>query len=117
MIKLPPGVDKKNLIDDLKILSWEACDVLLHYAKILKNSKVIDNILRNDNIEDPVTIADLKVNDLIINGLNEKYGNVNWTILSEENAKLSNIKCDINNDWLWILDPLDGTRRLYPVHW
>tara|TARA_B100000161_G_scaffold19754_1_gene11854 strand:- start:534 stop:1436 length:903 start_codon:yes stop_codon:yes gene_type:complete len=110
MIRLPSGVDKKNLIEDLKILSWEACDVLLHYAKILKNSKVKDNILRNDNIEDPVTIADLKVNDLIINRLNEKYGNVDWAILSEENAKSSNIKCDINNDWLWILDPLDGTR-------
>ncbi len=110
MIKLPPGVDINNLIDDLRILSWEACDVLLYYAKILKNSNFKENILENENIDDPVTIADLKVNDIIINKINEKYEVVDWEILSEENVKSTNTNCDTNNDWLWILDPLDGTK-------
>ena len=110
MIKLPPGVDINNLIDDLRVFSWEASEVLLHYAKILKDSNIKGNILSNEDIEDPVTIADLKVNEIIIQRINEKYKDVNWSILSEENVKSSNINCDINNDWLWILDPLDGTK-------
>ena len=46
----------------------------------------------------------------IIQKINEKYKNVNWEILSEENVKISTKNCDINNDWLWVLDPLDGTK-------
>ncbi len=110
MIELPPGVDINNLIDDLRVFSWEASEVLLHYAKILKDSNNKGNILKNEDIEDPVTIADLKVNEIIIQRINEKYKDVDWSILSEENVKSSNINCDINNDWLWILDPLDGTK-------
>ena len=110
MRKLPPGVDINNLIDDLRILSWEACDVLLYYANILKNSNFKENILENENIDDPVTIADIKVNEIIINGIKEKYEVVDWEILSEENVKIAPQKSVSNTDWLWVLDPLDGTK-------
>ena len=53
MIKLPSGVEINSLINDLRILSWEAADVLLSYSKILKDSNYESNILRNDNYEDP----------------------------------------------------------------
>ena len=36
MIKLPSGVDINNLIDDIRIFSWEAADILLYYSKLLK---------------------------------------------------------------------------------
>ena len=36
VIKLPFGVDINNLIDDLKVFSWEAADILLFYSKYLK---------------------------------------------------------------------------------
>ena len=110
MIKLPSGVNKKNLIDDLRILSWEASEVLLYYSQILKDSVNKSNILKNDNKEDPVTLADLKVNEIIIKRINEKYKNVSWDILSEENVKIGNDNCNTNADWLWVLDPLDGTK-------
>ena len=110
MIQLPSGVNIKNLIDDLRIFSWEACDILMHYSQILKDSNNKSNILQNGNSEDPVTLADLKVNEMIIKRINEKYSNVNWEILSEENAKESSNICNLNSDWLWILDPLDGTK-------
>ena len=110
MIKLPSGIDLKSLIEDLRILSWEACETLLHYSQILKDSKNKINILKNDNQEDPVTLADLKVNEIIINNFNEKYKNINWEILSEENVKLEPNSFNTNCDWLWILDPLDGTK-------
>ena len=110
VIKLPSGIKLKNLIDDLRIFSWEASDTLLYYSQILKDSSYKSNILKNNNSEDPVTLADLKVNELIIQRINEKYKNVNWEILSEENVKGSNINCDTNADWIWVLDPLDGTK-------
>ena len=109
MINLPSGIHIHNLIDDLRILSWEASDIFLYYNKVLKNSKNI-NLLKNKNKEDPVTIVDLKINDLIIKRINEKYKNINWDILSEENVKISSQIFDSKNDWTWVLDPLDGTK-------
>ena len=110
MIKLPFGVDIKNLIDDLRIFSWEASETLIYYAQILKDSNNKINILENDNEEDPVTTADLKVNEMIIKKINKKYKNVNWGILSEENAKSTHFNLEKYKDWMWVLDPLDGTK-------
>ena len=110
MSKLPLGVDLNNLVDDMRAISWEASDILLYYAKILKDSSFKRNILTNNNNDDPVTLADLKVNDLIIKRINKKYSNIDWAILSEENVKKVSHKCVQNSDWLWILDPLDGTK-------
>ena len=110
MIKLPSGVEINNLIDDLRDLSWEASEILLYYFQILKDSNNKSNILKNDNIDDPVTEADLKVNEIIIQRIQEKYNSVNWEILSEENAKISSKNCAFQNDWVWVLDPLDGTK-------
>ena len=110
MIKLPSGVEINSLIEDLRIFSWEAADVLLYYSKILKDPKHKTDILKNDNNEDPVTIADLKVNNLIIKRINEKYKDINWEILSEENVKIESENYNPSADWLWVLDPLDGTK-------
>ena len=110
MIKLPAGVDINNLIDDIRIFSWQAADILLYYSILLENSDDKRNILKNNNEEDPVTLADLKVNELIIKRINEKYKNINWDILSEENVKISSKVFDSKTDWIWVLDPLDGTK-------
>ena len=110
MIKLPFGVDINYLIDDLRNFSWEAADILLFYSKTLRHSKQKKDFIRSKNNEDPVTIADLKVNELIIYRIKEKYKNINWQILSEESCKNKSTFCDRNADWLWILDPLDGTK-------
>ena len=110
MNKLPFGVDINNLIDDLRIFSWEAAEILLYYSKLLKESEVKTNIIKNDDNNDPVTIADLKVNDLIIKRMYEKYKDIPWEILSEENVKESSHNLVSKNDWIWVLDPLDGTK-------
>ena len=110
MIKLPSELEINSLIDDLRTFSWDAADVLLYYSKIVKDSKYKSNILENDNSEDPVTIADLRVNELIIQRINEKYKDVDWEILSEENVKIESENCDSRADWMWVLDPLDGTK-------
>ena len=78
MIKLPFGVEINNLIDDLRIFSWEASDILIYYANIIKKLEQKNEILKNKNNDDPVTLADLEVNDLIINRINQKYQDTNW---------------------------------------
>ena len=109
MIKLPSGVEINNLIDNLRSFSWEAADILLYYANIIKNLDQKNGILKNKNNNDPVTLADLEVNELIINRINQKYQDINWEILSEENFKIQPSYSN-NVDWLWVLDPLDGTK-------
>ena len=110
MTKLPSGIEINNLIDDLRKLSWEAAETLLYYSQILKDPNNKSNILKNDDKKNPVTIADLKVNEIIIQRINEKYKNVNWDILSEESVKVSADSFNINSEWVWVLDPLDGTK-------
>ncbi len=110
MIELPFGVNINNLIDDLRIFSWEACEILLFYSQMIKDSNYKSEIITNKDIDDPVTVADLKVNELIINRIKGKYKNTNWGILSEENAKSGSNQSVTNVDWLWVLDPLDGTK-------
>ena len=109
MIKLPFGVEINNLIDNLRIFSWEAADILLYYANSIKKLEQKNEILKNKNNNDPVTLADLEVNELIINRINQKYQDTNWDILSEENFKIES-NFSNNVDWLWVLDPLDGTK-------
>jgi len=110
MIKLPSGVDINNLIDDIRIFSWQAADILHYYSKLVEISDDKRDILKNNNINDPVTLADIKVNEMIIKRINEKYKNINWDILSEENVKISSKNFYNNKDWTWVLDPLDGTK-------
>ena len=76
MIKLPSNLEINSLIDNLRIFSWEASKTLLYYSQILKDSDNKSNILRNDNEQDPVTLADLKVNKIIIQRIKEKYKDI-----------------------------------------
>ena len=110
VVKLPSGIDINNLIDDLKVFSWEAADILLFYSNILKDSNKRKDLLENLDHDNPVTLADLKVNKLIINRIKEKYNVINWEIISEENVKNKLFKFNINADWVWVIDPLDGTK-------
>ena len=110
MIRLPPGVDINNLLDNLRAFSLEASDILIKYAQIIKDSNNKSNILTNKNEKDPVTIADLKVNEIIIKNITKTYKNINWEILSEENVKIDTYNTTIKKDFVWVLDPLDGTK-------
>ncbi len=110
MIKLPLGVDINYLIDDLKIISWEAADLLMFYSKKIKNENQNNIILKTKINNDPVTLADLKVNELIISRIKDKYKDIQWSFLSEENFKINPNSFDKKAEWLWVLDPLDGTK-------
>ncbi len=110
MIKLPIGVDINNLIHDLRIFSWEAADILIYYSNIIKKPNKKFSIIHTKNLDDPLTIADLKVNEIIINKIKKNYKHISWDILSEENAKDESYIFESKSDWCWVLDPLDGTK-------
>ena len=110
MVVLPSGVDINNLIDDLRTFSWEASKILIYYSNMLKDPNAKDYIIKTNKDESPVTKADLEANDLIIRSIKEKYKDISWEILSEETVKIESENIDINAKWLWVLDPLDGTK-------
>ena len=110
MTKLPHGVDIDNLIEYLTNFSWEASEILLHYSQILKDFSHKSDLIKIKDNKDPVTLADIKVNELIIERINNTYKNCKWDILSEESSLLNNSVSKELKEWLWILDPLDGTK-------
>ena len=110
MITLPKGVLIDNLIEDLKNYSWDAADILLNYSKKIKNLSEKSKYLKSLDLNDPVTEADLKVNERIINNIQENYFDMDYEILSEENVKQESETAFKKSDWMWILDPLDGTK-------
>ena len=110
MAKLPLGVDIDNLIEDLINFSWEASEILLYYSRILKDSEHKNDLIKLKDNKDPVTLADIKVNELIIQRINNAYKNCEWDILSEESSMTNRSFSKEIKEWLWILDPLDGTK-------
>ena len=109
-MNLPEGLDIDYLIDDLRRLGWEAANIMLLYSNHFRNEKAKKDLIKTKDNNEPVTLADLEVNDLIINHIREKYQKVKWHLLSEENGIIKFNKEEIKINWLWVLDPLDGTR-------
>ncbi len=73
MIKLPIGADINNIINDLRSFSWEASDILLHFSNLIKKNKNQKNFVHFKDENNPVTLADLRVNERIIQRINDNY--------------------------------------------
>tara|TARA_B100000579_G_scaffold63824_1_gene47180 strand:- start:1534 stop:2448 length:915 start_codon:yes stop_codon:yes gene_type:complete len=121
---VPEDVDLTTLLDVLRQLSWAAADVLLAYARGKEPPYGFPKSLTIEEGGDgPVTAADMAVNELLISGLQNNLTYKQWDILSEETSKGENNQAsNLNKDWCWILDPLDGTKDFlqgsenYAVH-
>tara|TARA_B100001287_G_scaffold71402_1_gene58969 strand:- start:352 stop:1260 length:909 start_codon:yes stop_codon:yes gene_type:complete len=109
VFNLPDELDINNLLDDLKLLSWQASDILLNYSQNFNDMQLKDNFIMNKKNNEPVTQADLEVNNLILKHFKKKYLNINWNILSEETISIISNNKQTSN-WQWVLDPLDGTK-------
>lgn len=81
--------------------AWGATDILRAYYR--GDSLAIDH-----SGEGPVTAADLAANQQILNHLHQELGTTDFGYLSEETYKAQGIPRD--RDWIWIIDPLDGTK-------
>ena len=72
--------------------------------------------------ESPVTTADLAANQYILDNLQAALGVQDFAYLSEETFKSQPIADRLDRPWVWIIDPLDGTKDFinrtgeYAVH-
>ncbi|MFN9629653.1 MAG: 3'(2'),5'-bisphosphate nucleotidase CysQ [Cyanobacteriota bacterium] len=121
---LPEGVDGGALLEALRPLAWGASAILRAYARGDTPPHGFPPALTVDQGgEGPVSAADLAVNRWLLDGLAAAVPHAPWSLLSEETAKdwLASGQ-PIANEWLWVLDPLDGTRDFlkgngeYAVH-
>ena len=121
---LPAGIEEAPLLAELRRLSWAAADILLAYGRGEQPPHGFPPALSVEQGGDgPVSAADLAVNQWLLDGLMAAYPDAPWTLLSEETAKEQLIAGQpLDADWLWILDPLDGTKDFlqgtgeYAVH-
>ena len=121
---LPEGVNFEKLLDRLRYFSWGAADILIAYGKGEQPPYGFPKALDiQDGGDGPVSAADLAVNHWLLNGLKASFPSAKWSLISEETAKESSLEeFNIENEWMWILDPLDGTKDFlqgtgeYAVH-
>ena len=106
MICLPDNIKSKELINTIRELSWNAAKIFRSYNQEIKNSKKL-NIKNFDT--GPVTAADIEINELIKSTIKIKYPFQQWEFLSEEDKKLNKNRI-FKSKWVWIIDPLDGTK-------
>jgi 3'(2'), 5'-bisphosphate nucleotidase len=81
--------------------AWAASNVLRAYYRG-------DQLAIEDQGDGPVTAADLAANQTILSHLQQELGSAEFGYLSEETYKSEGIPAD--RDWIWIIDPLDGTK-------
>ncbi len=123
-ISLPSGISLDALLVELRRLSWGAADILLAYGRGEQPPDGFPPALSVDEGgEGPVSAADLAVNQWLLEGLAASFPSAAWTLLSEETAKEQLTDGQpLAAEWLWILDPLDGTKDFlqgtgeYAVH-
>jgi 3'(2'), 5'-bisphosphate nucleotidase len=83
-------------------LSWTAAAILKAYYR---GSRADLDVL--DKAEGPVTVADRAVDRHILAGIQSMCGD-SCGYLTEETYQLGDAQ--LPQDWVWIIDPLDGTR-------
>jgi len=88
-------------LETIIAIAKDAGDIIMEIYK-----KDFDVEYKEDN--SPLTIADLKSNELICSRLQELYPNI--PIVSEENKE---VEYSIRKDWkyYWCIDPIDGTKE------
>ncbi len=97
----------EKLPEILKIarsVAWGAADILSSFYH--KDTSDLDI---KDKKDGPVTEADLAANKYILGRLKEELGTDDFGYLSEETFDVKKAE-PIPKDWVWIIDPLDGTR-------
>ncbi len=87
----------------VRSVAWGASEILrAYYRGSVEQMKIQEN--KKDG---PVTAADLATNHYILDNLQAVFGSENFAYLSEETHQGAE---PLAKDWVWIIDPLDGTR-------
>ncbi len=110
MIPLPKSVDLEDLLNMIREISWNVSDIFTSYDPSLLDKKELVNKLNIKNLDKgPVTNADIEVSELIKRSIKKRYPFAEWDFLSEEDIEVDSKKIS-DKKWVWIIDPLDGTK-------
>lgn len=90
-----------ELLNLTRSIGWQA-------AEILRQAEANFNVERSG--DSPVTSADLAANHCILHGLQSALGSTEFAYLSEETHQTQAVEERLGKPWVWIIDPLDGTK-------
>ncbi|ELS02400.1 3'-phosphoadenosine 5'-phosphosulfate (PAPS) 3'-phosphatase [Xenococcus sp. PCC 7305] len=100
---------QERLIEITKIacsIAWGAADILSSYYH---GQGEYTDLNVKDKKDGPVTAADLAANKYIVENLQAQFSDEDFGYLSEETFDVKKAE-PVAKDWVWIIDPLDGTR-------
>ncbi|GAA6616688.1 3'(2'),5'-bisphosphate nucleotidase CysQ [Scytonema sp. NUACC26] len=94
--------DLQEILNIARSVGWEAADILRSYYHQTGERNLEVQYKQNE----PVTVADVAVNQYILETLQAALGTEDFAYISEETYTSEQAK----QEWVWIIDPLDGTR-------
>ena len=93
-----------EIMEIARSIAWGASDILSSFYHGQD-----DDLDIKDKKDGPVTKADLAANKHIVGSLQAQLSDYDFGYLSEETFDVKKAE-PIAKDWVWIIDPLDGTR-------
>lgn len=100
-----------------RTIGWGSADILSYYQR-----EAAEKLKVKEKKEGPVTNADIAANEYILQKLRIAVGSEEFGYLTEESYKLNGNGDRLEHRWVWIIDPIDGTRAYikgtanYAVH-
>ncbi|WP_414568627.1 3'(2'),5'-bisphosphate nucleotidase CysQ family protein [Nostoc sp. CCY 9925] len=99
--------DLQEILAIARQIGWEAADILRsYYHGTAKDPNLAVEYKQNE----PVTVADIAVSQYILEKLQASLGNEDFIYISEETYQSLSQSSQPSTPWVWIIDPLDGTR-------
>lgn len=104
----------EEIVSIARSIGWGAADILLEQAR--------SGFEMEKTGSSPVTSADIAANHYILDNLHATFGLEDFAYLSEETHQSQPPELRLNRPWVWIIDPLDGTKDFinrtgeYAVH-
>lgn len=94
----------ESILKVARSVAWGAADILSSYYNGTNADLQVE-----DKKDGPVTQADLAANHYILDRLKQELDQEDFGYLSEETFDVKKAE-PIAKSWVWIIDPLDGTR-------
>jgi 3'(2'), 5'-bisphosphate nucleotidase len=104
-LDIDPTVNLEEVAAIARSVGWGAADILRSYYHGQENLENLNS--GKDKKDGPVTAADLATNHYILEKLQTNFDTEDFGYLSEETHQGTE---PIPQSWVWIIDPLDGTR-------
>ncbi|MGI0486979.1 3'(2'),5'-bisphosphate nucleotidase CysQ family protein [Pantanalinema rosaneae CENA516] len=92
----------RELLAIARSVAWGAADILRSMAAATVNP--------HNTETDPVTAADTAADEYILTALQGRLGTEQFAYLTEESYKQQDSSDRLQCPWVWVIDPLDGTK-------